>query len=147
MHALSWWLRAVGAVYLLLGLTFLPFLNTHRVLQFVPGFDGQVAGPAWNGFVDYLFMFGLEEIVLGAFLIVASFRPAWFTPLVWLLCALSVVRGIGHDLYMLANGYSVLTNVLFIALHLTIVVSGLLLLRRARRGVAGEPAARLAEAR
>ena len=134
MKTLAWWFRIVGLVYVVLGVTFIPIINTGRVEMLVPGFDGAVDGPAWNGFVDYLFMFGLEEIVLGAFLIaVASVRPARYAPLVWLLVAFSVIRGIGHDLYMIASGYSVVTNLVFVSLHVAIIVSGLLILRRARR--------------
>jgi hypothetical protein len=100
--------------------TFIPILNTARVETLVPGFDGTPVG--------------LEEIVLGLFLIaVASVRPARFAPLVWLLIAFSVIRGIGHDLYMIASGYSLANNLVFIALHLAIIVSGVLVLRRARR--------------
>ena len=136
MKLLAWWFRGVGLVYLGLGITFLPFINSGRVELLVPGFDGPEGGVAWQGFVDYLFMFGLEEIVLGSFLIVASFRPRWWQPLVWLLVAFSVVRGIGHDLYMLSAGYSVATNVAFIALHLAIIVTGLGLYRRWQRAAA-----------
>ncbi|WP_378143684.1 BphX family protein [Cnuibacter sp. UC19_7] len=132
MKSLAWWCRAVGGVYLVLGTTFIPAINTGRVEQLVPGFDGTLDGPAWQGFVDYLFMFGLEELVLGLFLIAVSFVPRWFVPVVLLVCALSVVRGIGHDLYMISQGYSVVSNTIFIALHTAIIVSGLLLLRRAR---------------
>lgn len=134
MKTLAWWFRIVGLVYVVLGVTFIPFINTTRVETLVPGFDGAVDGTAWNGFVDYLFMFGLEEIVLGVFLIaVASLRPSRYAPLVWLLVAFSVIRGIGHDVYMIANGYSLVNNLVFIALHLAIIVSGVLIVRRARR--------------
>lgn len=133
MTSLAWWFRVVGAVYLVLGSTFLPFINSGRVPTLVPGFDGAQGGAAWSGFVDYLLMFGLEELVLGVFLIAASFRPGWFTPLVWLVCSLSVVRGIGHDVYMISQGYSLVNNLVFIALHVAIIVSGAVLLRRARR--------------
>ena len=133
MKSMAWWFRAVGALYILLGSTFVPAINSGRVETLVPGFDGAEGGTAWSGFVDYLFMFGLEEIVLGAFLIAASFVPRWFTPLVLLVCVLSLVRGIGHDLYMIASGYSVLNNTIFIVMHLAIIATGLLLLRRLDR--------------
>lgn len=132
MKSVTWWCRAVGVVYLLLGSTFIPAINTGRVEQLVPGFDGALDGPAWQGFVDYLFMFGLEELVLGAFLIAVSFVPRWFEPVILLVCALSLVRGIGHDVYMISQGYSVITNVIFIALHAAIITTGLVFLRRAR---------------
>jgi hypothetical protein len=130
MTPLRWWFRVVGGVYIALGITFLPVINTGRVDLLVPGFDGVAGGVAWNGFVDYLFMFGLEEIVLGSFLVFASFRPRWWEPLVWLLVALSAVRGIGHDLYMIVNGYSVLTNVAFAVFHLALIATGVAFLRR-----------------
>lgn len=132
MRLLAWWFRVVGAVYVALGVTFIPLINTGRVDFLVPGFDGAVDGPAWNGFVDFMFMFGLEEIVLGTFLVVASFRPRWWEPLVWLLVSFSVVRGIGHDLYMILNGYSVLSNLMFAVLHLAIIGTGVAFLRRFR---------------
>lgn len=131
MKSVAWWFRIVGVLYLVLGSTFIPAINTGRVTQLVPGFDGAQSGTAWRGFVDYLFMFGLDELVLGAVLIAASFVPRWFEPLIVLVCALSIVRGIGHDLYMIGQGYSVVTNTLFIALHVGIIVSGLIVSRRA----------------
>ncbi|NYF10256.1 hypothetical protein HDC94_001412 [Leifsonia sp. AK011] len=134
MKTLAWWFRIVGLIYLALGVTFIPSINSGRVETLVPGFDGAKGGPAWDGFLDYLFMFGLEEIVLGAFLIaVASMRPARYAPLVWLLVAFSMIRGIGHDLYMIASGYSIITNLVFVALHVAIIVSGMIIVRRAAR--------------
>jgi hypothetical protein len=132
MRLLAWWFRIVGAVYLTLGVTFIPAINTGRVDFLVPGFDGVVGGAAWNGFVDFMFMFGLEQLVLGSFLVFASFRPRWWEPLVWLLVTFSVVRGIGHDVYMIVSGYSLLSNLLFVALHLAIIVTGVAFLRRYR---------------
>jgi hypothetical protein len=140
MRLLAWWFRIVGLIYVALGVTFVPFLNTGRVELLVPGFDGPAGGAAWNGFVDFTFMFGLEEIVLGAFLVFASFRPRWWEPLVWLLIAFSVVRGIGHDLYMIANGYSVVTNVMFIVFHATLIATGAAFLRQWRREARRAPA-------
>ena len=140
MRLLAWWFRIVGLVYVALGVTFIPLFNTGRVDFLVPGFDGAVGGAAWNGFVDFTFMFGLEEIVLGSFLVFASFRPRWWEPLVWLLVAFSVVRGIGHDFYMIASGYSVVSNLAFAAFHLALIVTGVLFLRRWRRGARRTPA-------
>jgi hypothetical protein len=137
MRLLTWWFRVVGTVYIVLGVTWIPMLNTSRVDALVPGFDGAPGGPAWNGFVDYLFMFGLEQIVLGCFLLAASFRPRWQEPLVWLLVAFSVVRGIGHDLYQIANGYAVLPMILFIVFHLALIATGVAFLRRAKSSLPG----------
>ena len=148
MKTLAWWFRIVGLIYLALGVTFIPILNTARVETLVPGFDGAPGGAAWNGFIDYTFMFGLEEIVLGLFLIaVASVRPARFAPLVWLLIAFSVIRGIGHDLYMIASGYSLASNLAFVAFHLSLIVTGVLFLRRWQRRSRRTPATPAASVR
>ncbi len=128
--ALAWWFRVVGIVYVGLGVTFVPAINAGRIELLVPGFDG--GDVALRGLVDYLFMFGLEEIVLGSFLVFASFRPRWWEPLVWLLVALSAIRGIGHDVYMIASGYSVVTNAAFAVFHAALITTGLVLLRRFR---------------
>jgi len=147
MRLLAWWFRVVGLVYVALGVTFVPVLNTGRVDVLVPGFDASRGGPAWNGFVDFTFMFGLEEIVLGAFLIFASFRPRWWEPLVWLLVAFSLVRGIGHDVYMIASGYSLASNLAFVAFHLSLIVTGVLFLRRWQRRARRTPATPAASVR
>ncbi|PVW03897.1 hypothetical protein DEA06_11040 [Microbacterium sp. Gd 4-13] len=147
MRLLAWWFRIVGLVYMALGVTFIPLLNTGRVDGLVPGFDAARGGPAWNGFVDFTFMFGLEEIVLGAFLVFASFRPRWWESLVWLLVALSVVRGVGHDVYMIASAYSPGSYVAFAAFHLVLITTGVLFLRRWQRRARRAPATPAASAR
>jgi hypothetical protein len=111
----------------------LPPLFAPRIESAIPGFDAPAGGTAVSGLLDYMLLFALELLVLGAFLIVASFRPAWHEPLVWLVVALGVVRGVVDDVYMIAAGYPPAMFVGFIALHLAIIVSGLLLLRSAKR--------------
>lgn len=130
MKIMTWWLRAVGALYLVLGAAWLPPLTLARLESAIPGFDGPADGTAARGFADYLLMFGLELLVLAVFLIVASFRPSWWVPAAWLVIALSIVRGILDDVYMIAVGYPVPMFLGFIALHAVVIVTGLIAVRR-----------------
>ena len=47
---------------------------------------------------------------------------------------LEVVRGITDDLYLIAQGYDAIISTAWIVLHLVIVVSGVVLARRALHG-------------
>lgn len=135
MTFLTWWFRVVGLVNLVLGAMWLPFLNAPRLELSVPGWDAPIGGAAYRGFLDYTMLFGLDLLILGAFLIGASFRPAGARILAWLAITLSIVRGICDDVYMIAAGYPLPGMLAFIALHLAIVVTGLFALRAAKRAM------------
>ncbi len=138
MRALKWWLRIVGGVYVVLGLGFLPGLNAARLPQLLPNFDAPVGGVAFRALLDYTLMFGLDLVVIGACLLVAARAPQRAVPVVWLVLALELVRGICDDVYMLAQGYSPQIYVGFIVLHVVIIVTGLVSLRRLCRDGGGE---------
>ncbi|QJU53367.1 BphX family protein [Herbiconiux sp. KACC 21604] len=139
MTFLTWWFRVVGLINIVLGLLWMPFLNAARLELTVPGWDAPIGGTAYRGFLDFTMLFGLDLLILGAFLIAASFRPRRSTILAWLAITLSVVRGILDDIYMMAAGYPVVGMLVFIALHLAIVTTGLLALRAAGRTRAATP--------
>lgn len=132
MTFLRWWFRGVGLVNIVLGLMWLPFLNAPRLELSVPGWDAPIGGTAYRGFLDFTMLFGLDLLILGAFLIVASFRPGQHRILAWLAIVLSIVRGVLDDVYMIAVGYPLAGMLVFIGLHLAIIVTGLLALRAAR---------------
>jgi uncharacterized membrane protein HdeD (DUF308 family) len=136
MKRLTWWFRSTGVIYVVLGVSWLPFANAPKLEQVIPGFDGPANGTAYNGFLDWMVVFGLEMIVVGVFLFVSSWRPLANEPLVWLVVALSAVRGIADDIYMIVQGYPVASNLVFIGLHSAIIVTGVLALRAARRSEA-----------
>jgi len=133
MIKLTWWFRVMGLIYIVLGALWLPPFFAPRIESAIPGFDAPAGGTAVAGLLDYMLLFSLELLVLGAFLIVASFRPTWHEPLVWLVVALGVVRGILDDVYMIVAGYPPVTFIALIGLHLAIILTGLLFLRSARR--------------
>jgi len=133
MGKLTWWFRIVGVIHIGLGISWLPFANAPKLEQVIPNFDGAIGGTAYNGFLDWMVVFGLEMIVVGAFQLWASRRPLRYLPVVGLIIALSAVRGIADDVYMIARGYPLASNLVFIALHTAIIVTGVLAARAARR--------------
>ncbi|MDR5700265.1 BphX family protein [Agromyces aerolatus] len=137
MKFLTWWFRVVGLVNIVLGIMWLPFLNAARLELSIPGWDAPIGGAAYRGFLDYMLLFGLDLIILGVFLVVASFRPGQSRILAWLAIGLSAVRGVLDDVYMIAAGYPLGAMLAFIALHTAIIVTGLLALRAASRGAKG----------
>lgn len=137
MSRLTWWFRIVGLVYILLGIGFIPALNAARIPLILPGFDAPVGGVAYRGLLDYMFVFGLDLLVIGAFLLYASRQPARHLSVLWLVVALEFVRGILDDMYMLAQGYSVPVMLGFIVLHIIIIVTGVALARQVQIHPAG----------
>ena len=133
MKRLIWWFRITGVVYVVLGVSWLPFANAPKLELVIPGFDAPIGGAAYNGFLDWMVVFALEMIVVGVFLIVSSRKPLANLPLVWLIVALSAVRGIADDIYMIVQGYPLASNLVFIALHSAIIITGVLFARAARQ--------------
>ncbi len=132
MKQLTWYFRIVGAIYVLLGVGFVPALNARRLPMMLPDFDARVRGTAYRALLDFSFMFGLDMIVVGAYLLYASRRVEEHLTLVWLVVALEIVRGILDDLYMIGRGYAPEPMIGFIVLHLLVIVPGVVLARRLR---------------
>lgn len=132
MNRLKWWFRAVGAIYVLLGLGFIPFVNATRLPLMLPGFDAPAGGIAYRGLLDFSFMFGLDLLVIGGFLLHASRDPLKHVSIVWLVVALEAVRGILDDIYMIAQGYAAPVYIGFIVLHLVIIATGIRFVRQAQ---------------
>jgi hypothetical protein len=122
MNKLKWWFRIVGAIYLLLGIGFVPALNAARLPMMLLGVE--TSGVTYHGLLDFSFMFGLDLIVTGVFMLWASRDPLNNLSIVWLVVALEIVRGILDDLYMISQGYAAPFYIGFIVLHLTIIITG-----------------------
>jgi len=139
MKRLTWWFRIVGLIYVLLGIGFIPFINAARLHLMLPGFDAPVGGVAYRALLDYTFMFGLDLLVIGILLFYASRKPLKNMAIVWLIIALEIVRGIFHDIYMVARGYAVSIYIGFIVLHLIIIITAIVFVRQAKAEIqAGE---------
>ncbi len=109
---------------------FVPALNASRVPMMLPGVE--TSGVTYHGLLDFSFMFGLDLIVTGAFMLWASRDPLKNLSIVWLVVALEIVRGILDDLYMISKGYAAPFYIGFIVLHLTVIATGILSLRQAQ---------------
>jgi len=141
---LSRWMRAVGAIYLLLAVNLGSLVVApERVYQFYPTFDAPLDGVATAVAVDVALMFALEVGVVGLFLLWASRRPIEYAGLVPLIVALEVVRGIADDVYLLTMRTYPVDAVYygFIVLHLLVVVTGLAVYPGLRRVGFGTSAA------
>ena len=132
MKKLAWWFRFVGGLYVLLGVGFIPALNAQRLSMMLPNFDAPVGSVAYRAILDFSFMFGLDLLVTGGFLFYASRQPYKHIPLVWLIVALELVRGILDDLYMIWRGYNVAFMLGFIVLHLVVIGTGVAFVRQAQ---------------
>ena len=143
MKKLTWWFRIVGVIYVLLGIGFIPALNAARLPLMIPGFDAPIGGAAYRGILDFTFMFGLEMIVIGGFLLYASRAPQRHLNLVWLIVWLELVRGIFHDMYMISRGYDPAFMLSFTLLHIIVIGTGIVFVRSMKKTAPHQGAAQL----
>lgn len=138
MKRLSWWMRIVGVFNLLLGLANLVMVLTTpssyaENLPYSGSNVGQAFADAWLAFV-------LDLVVVGIFLIWASFRPVNNINVVWLVVWLELGHGILDDLYLIFRGFAAPFYVGFIVVHLVIIVTGVVFARGACRGLGSQGA-------
>lgn len=133
MTPLKWWMRTVGAFYLLLSIFNLPFVVEARLPMQYPNLGVPLGSSAAQALVDMWFMFGLELGVVGAALIYFSRSPVRHLALVWTVIALEVVRGILDDLYLIARGHDAVFYGGFAVVHLIIILTGIAFARGAAR--------------
>ncbi len=131
LRGLAWWMRVVGALYVLLGIRLVPAINGGQVTA-VTRVDPN-AGTTFAALLDWMFLFGLEMAIIGAFLIALSRRPLEHRWLVVMVIVLEVVRGSAFDIYYVSRGYVFAGLYLpFSALHIVIAVTGAILYARTR---------------
>lgn len=128
------WMQAVGAIFLLLGVGFIPPINEARVPFAFPFAEGAEGTLLFKAFIDYSFAFGIDLLVLGGFLWWAARRPSEHVWLVWLVVWTEAFRVVG-DAWALTRGYPESMNWVFggfIVFHIAVVVTGVLTVRRER---------------
>ena len=132
MNSLKWWMRIVGAMYL--------FLFVAATFLMLPirseGPEGVLARASEGDLtarfvVDTWVTLGIWFGVIGAALLIASRIPHHAKALVWTVIGWEL-GGIVIDIYKLARGYDLPVPVIWMAIHTTIIVVGLLILRKAR---------------
>ena len=129
MTKLKWWLRIVGAFYLLLGMvsmygTFVDplfFAKMHEI-AINPGMV--------KAFVIGWSPFAFELVGIATFMLWTSRDPIQYLGAVWLIIWLESLRGVLDDLYLITNGFSLSFYIAFIVVHLIIIVTGFQFARR-----------------
>jgi hypothetical protein len=130
-------MRIVGAFYVLLGIMFVPQLNEPRLGVAIPALAAPERTVAYRALLDWMFVLGLDLVVIGAALLWFSRRPREAVGLVYAVVALELVRGALYDVYYVTQGYATTAfYVVFIPLHLVIVGTGIAFARDAQRSPA-----------
>ena len=126
--SLVWWMRIVGALYLLLSITVVVLRLPIRV-EGPKGLLSQArAGDATARYVvDTWFMLGLYFLVIGTTLLVFSDDPAAAPALVWAVLGFELA-GIVVDIYKLQRGYDRKAPITRLVIHSVIIASGLYLI-------------------
>ena len=129
MTKTKWWLRIVGAFYLVLALTSL------RVLFVDPQMFGAMnpfAADAFalRAFSDAWLIFVLEMGVLGAIMLYYARDSSHNRILVLTVSILELVRGAGGDLLWMSRGWPTANYIPFMIVHLIIAGTGLFFLRQ-----------------
>jgi len=129
MPRTTWWLRVVGAFYLLLTL-----MNLYGIFVNPQVFNTSLPFPAegfvLRAFTDAWLVFVLEMGALGAAMLYASRDPARSRALVLAIIIAEVFRGIAADAIWITRGYSAATYALSIGIHVIIIATGILFLRK-----------------
>jgi len=132
MTKLKWWMRVVGAFYLL---QFVMMAFVRAPIRAL-GPEGALAlassgDPLARFLVDTWIAFGLEVGVIGTALLIASRTPGQARALVWTVIGIELVKGPAYDIYMIARGYELTAFVIWIVIHTVIIASGIYSLRKA----------------
>jgi|ERR1041385_1808642 hypothetical protein len=126
---LTWWLRAVGGLYLLIAILSIgPRIPIKA--EGPPGVLSRAAAgdPLARFVLDTWTMFGLYIGAFGISLLVASPYPTSASALAWAAIALELIGGIGIDVYKLTRGYKFAAPLVWIAIHTAVIVTGLIVL-------------------
>lgn len=135
MRALKWWLRIVGALYILEG------VGLSAAALFDPGEFAAIWASAPIAALDDVAIRGiriaglpgvLTWALLGALMWIFSRAPGKAGTLVIVVAAWELLVWLPTDLVAFFNGFTLSRTIGLIAVHLIIGVSGLLLLRRAK---------------
>lgn len=132
MKKLTWWFRIVGAFYLLLAILNLYFVlfNPSAVVASMSNTPFAVTMDSTMAFVDGWSPFAFEMLGIGTFMLWASRNPRRYLGAVWLLVWLELLHGVADDLYLIARGYNAVGYIVFIVIHLSIAITGVLFARR-----------------
>lgn len=133
MKKLIWWMRIVGGFYLLLTAMNIWALFLGGMQFFADGLPAPMNTEplAVRAFSDAWLVFVFEFGVLGAVLVYASRHPAESRMLVLAVIGAEAFRGVLADVVWITRGYDPAGYIAFVAIHLVIIITGILCLRQA----------------
>jgi hypothetical protein len=132
MNKLIWWLRIVGALYLLLGVMGLLYVllspQASAASMVPPSYSAdEVTVRALNNqFLPTV----LGWLVLGVMMLYGSREPARARILVLLVALLELFVWVTSDIVWLVNGLPAVAGIPFLVLHTIIGVTGIVFLRQ-----------------
>ena len=131
---LKWWMRIVGVYYILL---FVAAAIIRLPIQIL-GPEGTLAlnasGDAFAMFiVDTWIILGLALAAMGVGLLIGSRAPLRARALVWNAIGFELVWGLVSDVYQLARGYPLHDILIWIVIHIIIISTGFIVLRKSPR--------------
>jgi hypothetical protein len=129
------WMRAVGAFYLVQALMMIVVRAPIRTFGPKGALAKADAGdPVAKFVIDTWTTFGFEVAAVGVALLAATRRPELAKGVVATVLAIEVGRGLLLDTYMIARGIHVGGYLVWIAIHSTVLATGLRALRTERTG-------------
>lgn len=131
------WMTVVGVIYVAMGLRLLPWINGAMIEAGLgdvaaPGIE-LVPGTVFFDFaVDWMGVFGLDILVLGAALLYAARNdPSRHRLLVHVVLWQEAIRGVLADVWMMGRPYASAAFYLgFIVFHLVVIGTGVRALRK-----------------
>lgn len=136
MNKLKWWFLVVGVWYLFLGLANTGATLADPQLQMYKGLlPAPMAGNALaaRGFADAWFAFVMDMLAIGGFCVWASRNPLKYASAVWLVVLMEFLHGVVDDAFLIVRGYDAMSYLIFIAIHLIIIVTGVMFVREASK--------------
>lgn len=138
------WMSVVGAIYVLMGVRFLPWINGAMITAGLgdvaaPGIELESGTVFFDFAVDWMGVFGLDLLVLGGILLYAARNdPSRHRMLVLLVLWQEAIRGVLADIWMIGQPYaSTAFYLAFIVFHLVVIGTGIRALRASDRVEAG----------
>jgi BphX-like len=126
MNRLRWWMRIVGAFYML-QFVMVALVRAPIKAQAPPDTLARAAAgdPLARFLIDTWVTFGLEMLAIGVGLLVASRWLAEARPLVWTVIGIELSRGIAADLYMLLRGLDPAVPLVWMVIHAVVIASAI----------------------
>jgi len=122
------WLWVVGSFYVLLGVRFLPAINSKQFRNVLPDWTAPPESVEFKALVDWQWCFGLDLLAIGLVAVVGAAvgRSVGLPYIIWVVVARELIGGIIPDAWLIMRGY---TNrrlySAFIVIHAAIIATGL----------------------